>query len=382
MNIVAAIDSFKGSASSEELNAAALAGFSDDVKKCNIPIADGGEGTMAAIHADLGGKYIEVVTTDPLANEITAECLLTTFNGRKIAIIESAAVIGINLVEQTDDTTLNASSYGLGKMVLAVLKENVQQIYLTLGGTATSDGGLGFLQAIGATLESNQKNNPNLGNPLLWADTIDFATIDTRLAAVELIGLADVTNPYAGKNGFAHVFGPQKGASAATIERLDQRAETFIMHLPQSKQQYVNKAGSGAAGGLGGAILLAGGQLQSGFQTIASIIGFEEKIAQADFVITGEGRIDQQTDQGKVPFGVATIAHDLGIPVIVLCGSRQTNIGEMAHLAMGVFSIQQGPITLAEAMDHERTLANTYLTARGIAGIIDGIHKESAKKAK
>lgn len=370
MKIVAAIDSFKGSATSEELNTAVLQGFSDAVDKINLPIADGGEGTMAAIHASLGGEYIEVTTQDPLGKEITAVFLLTKFNGRKIAVIESAAVIGINLVEQTDDTTLNATSYGLGIMVRAALKRNVQQIYLTLGGTATSDGGLGFLQAIGAVLHPKQQAE---ANPLLWTDTIDFTGLDARFSSVDMIGLADVSNPYLGDNGFANVFGPQKGASAATIQRLNQRAEKLVAQLDDRKRLNLAKSGSGAAGGLGGAILLSGGQLQSGFQTIAAMIGFKDKIAQADMVITGEGRIDQQTEQGKVPFGVATTAHELGIPVIVICGSRQSDIGEMDQLALAVLSIQQGPISLKAAMDHEETLKNAYLTGRGIAGILEGM---------
>ncbi|WP_430611959.1 glycerate kinase family protein [Enterococcus sp. DIV0876] len=372
MKIVAAIDSFKGSATSEELNDAVLKGFPDYADKINLPIADGGEGTMAAIHASLGGEYIEVSTQDPLGKVITAHFLLTMFKGRNIAVIESATVIGMDLVEQTDDTTLNASSFGLGIMVLAALKRNVQKIYLTLGGTATSDGGLGFLQAIGATLQPNQ---PKRGNPLLWVDTVDLTTLDPRLSEIDMIGLADVTNPYTGENGFAHIFGPQKGASAETIQQLDQRAVDLMNQLPQARKKLLLKNGSGAAGGMGGAILLADGRLQAGFETIADIIGFKEKITQADFVITGEGKIDQQTAHGKVPFGVATIANDLGIPVIALCGSRQTDIGEMDRLAMAVLSIQQGPITLEQAMDHQRTLDNTYLTARAIAGIIFGRQK-------
>jgi len=182
-----------------------------------------------------------------------------------------------------------------------------------------------------------------------------------------------VSNPYLGDNGFANVFGPQKGASAATIQRLNQRAKKLVAQLDDRKRLNLAKSGSGAAGGLGGAILLSGGQLQSGFQTIAAMIGFKDKIAQADMVITGEGRIDQQTEQGKVPFGVATTAHELGIPVIVICGSRQSDIGEMDQLALAVLSIQQGPISLKAAMDHEETLKNAYLTGRGIAGILEGM---------
>ncbi|MEB5950356.1 glycerate kinase family protein [Enterococcus innesii] len=373
MKVVAAIDSFKGSATSAELNQAVLSGFSDQWEKRSIPIADGGEGSMAAVIAALGGNYETVSVTAPLGGKLQARMLITKIKEEKIALIESAGVIGLQLVEPSDETTRNSSSFGLGQMVLAACKQGVKKIYLTLGGSGTSDGGVGFLLALGAKITTNGQMEKN---PLLQTDALQLSELNPLLKQIELFALADVTNPYSGEQGFAPVFGPQKGASKETVQQLDQQAKRLAEHIKQTTGTDLEVPGAGAAGGLGGAVRLAGGQLVPGFATIASLIGFEEKIKGADLLITGEGRIDGQTAGGKVPYGVALLAHKHQVPVVAICGSRSDDPGKLPQLLSAVFCIQQGPVSLTEAMEKKRTLVNTQQTAQAIAGFVEQWQKK------
>ena len=182
MKVVAAIDSFKGSATSAELNQAVLSGFSDQWEKCSIPIADGGEGSMAAVIAALGGNYETVSVTAPLDGKLQARMLVTKIKEEKIALIESAEVIGLQLVEPSDETTRNSSSFGLGQMVLAACRQGVKKIYLTLGGSGTSDGGVGFLLALGATIQRNERME---NNPLLQAESLALSQLNPLQARCE-----------------------------------------------------------------------------------------------------------------------------------------------------------------------------------------------------
>lgn len=366
MKVVAMIDSFKGCAISEELNAAVLAGLSDEIwtEKCNIPIADGGEGTMAAIYAEIGGTWQKVSTSDPIGEPIEGSYLLSSLDGQTIAVIESAVFIGIHLHEPSDAVIRQASSYGLGKVIQDALTHRVTKIYFTLGGSATSDGGLGLLQSLGATIDAS------LGNPLLSVQSLDLTGIQDVFKDVEFIALADVTNPYLGKNGFAQTFAPQKGASEKTVVEMEEHAQIVakeILHFTNLDLSSIS--GAGAAGGLGGAVMLLGGKIAPGFLTLQQLLRLEEKLQQADLIFTGEGKIDEQTDQGKVPYGVMKLAQKLEIPVIGLCGSRTVDIGKMTEGTLGVFSIQQGPISLELAMEKERTLTNIQHIAQELSQV-------------
>jgi len=214
-------------------------------------------------------------------------------------------------------------------------------------------------------------------NPLLQAESLALSQLNPLLAQIDLFALADVTNPYFGNQGFAQVFGPQKGASQETIQQLDQQAKRLAEHIKRTTGIDLEVPGAGAAGGLGGAVRLAGGQLVPGFATIASLVGFEEKIKEADLLITGEGRIDGQTAGGKVPYGVALLAHKHQVPVVAICGSRSDDLGKLPQLLSAVFCIQQGPISLTEAMEKKRTLVNTQQTAQAIAGFVEQWQKKT-----
>ncbi|KAF1304596.1 glycerate kinase [Enterococcus saccharolyticus] len=364
MKVVAAIDSFKGCATSAEINQAVLSKLNPAIwqEKVNVPIADGGEGTIAAIQAALGGEEVRVESVDPLLRKIQGSYLLTTIENKKTAIIESATFIGIDLVEVSDKTVRQATSYGLGVAVADALQK-VEQIYVTLGGSATSDGGLGMLQALGGKIVPN-----TTGNLLLTVEDIDLREVREKFKHVSLHVLADVTNEYCGSRSFANVFARQKGASSQTIKKMEQQANKVLQLV--EKQGYLgNLSGTGAAGGLGGAFTWLGGNILSGFTTIQQLIGLETIIQDADLIFTGEGKLDAQTAQGKVPFGVANLAKKYHVPVIAVCGSRENYLGKMEELVLGAFSIQQGPISLEKAMEKQRTLSNLATLAKEVVQV-------------
>ncbi|MFC6315475.1 glycerate kinase [Lapidilactobacillus achengensis] len=371
MKIVAAIDSFKGCATSAELNQAALAGLPKEIDTVSIPIADGGEGSLAVVQQALGGRLETALVADPLGRKICVPYLLTDLAGETTAVIEAAQVLGLNMITAVSDANARrASSFGLGELIRIVLRRRpvVQQIMIALGGSATSDGGLGLLAGLLASPETTF-----VANPLLQSAPLDLtllAAARRRLAGVRLVGLPDVQALFSGSTGFAKVYATQKGASPQTIRELDQQATALRQQVVTADQFDLDQlAGSGAAGGLGGMIALLGGSLSGGLTTLASLTGLEAALSTADLVITGEGRIDAQTLTGKVPYGVARLAERHHVPVLALCGARSADIGIMERLTLGCFCIQAAPVSLADAIDRQRTLANVNRLTRELVQV-------------
>lgn len=340
MKIIVAIDSFKGSATSAELNDAVKAGILSAFPAANVTtfeIADGGEGTILALQHGLGGKLISVETVDLLERPIKASYLLAD----KIAVIEAAEVVGIDKITPSALTIQQATTRGLAALFMDAKNRGAREIMLSLGGTGTSDGGLGLLQGLGGSFE----HLPQLEN-------------------VKITGLADVTNVYAGETGYAKFFGKQKGGTAEILEQQDQEARKVAA---QVKSQYGTDlqaiAGTGAAGGLGGAIAMLGGTIEAGFPKIAALLGIEKEVKNADLVITGEGRMDFQTANGKVPYGMAKIAEKYNVPTIAFCGALGDDLGEMNEVLLASYSIQRSVLTLEAAMDKQRTLENIQALA-------------------
>lgn len=364
MKLLAAIDSFKGSASSIELNQAALQGCGEAEQTVNQPIADGGEGTAEVIYATLGGKWRTLFCPDLLFREKACRYLLTQKKNRKLAIIESTEVIGLDLLtEPTDQTIRLASSFGLGELIKDALDQQVDEVIVTLGGSGCSDGGLGLLQSLGAKL-----NGVTEGNPLLSIETIDVSQLERIEQRLTIA--ADVTSPYTGKQGATQLFGKQKGGSPETLAFLEAQAEKVVEQIKESTAIDLNKlAGSGAAGGIGGALAIVGATMKAGFMTVSELVDLEDKIKSADIVITGEGRIDQQTIHGKVPYGVASLAKKHNKKVVAFCGSREKDLGELTTILPSVFSIQTGPTSLDKALDHQETLENVRLLSQAISGL-------------
>ena len=341
MKILAAIDSFKGSATSEQLNDAALSGILaafPDGQVQSIPIADGGEGVLDVLAYQENAITKISLTTDLLGRQLEVPYLLLG----DTAVIESAKVIGIDLVDVSPETLSRATSFGLGAVVQSAIQAGAQTIIVSLGGTGTSDGGQGFLKSL---------------------ETTD-------LSGVTLIGASDVTNPYYGENGAATIFAAQKGATADQITQLNQRDARFAQELLKDRGIDLQKIpGAGAAGGLGGAIALLGGQLTSGFDLIADLVQLEQAIADSDLVLTGEGHLDNQSSQGKVVSGVAKLAKKHRKPCVALVGSRSDDLGGLESDLTAAFSIQTGPIALADAMVTQSTLKNLAMTAQNIGRV-------------
>ena len=348
MKIVVAIDSFKGSVSSYELNAAVAAvaqEFLAGTEVKNFAIADGGEGTLDALRDGLGGEMRVVETVDLLGRPVVASYLQVGHQ----AFIESASVVGLDKICPSSKTFEKASSYGLGALICDAVEQGAEEIYVTLGGSGTSDGGLGLLESFGFDGKMLRFSFPE------------------NWEKVKLIGLTDVKNPYAGEKGFARVFGKQKGGNPEQLLLKDQAARDFVAFVKEEFGLDLQSIpGTGAAGGLGAALVLLGGHLEAGFARIASIVGLEEAIADADLVITGEGRMDSQSRAGKVPYGVAQLAKKYGVPAIAVCGAIAEDADWIWDDFLSVFSIQTRVLPLEEAMDPEKTLANLAFVTRNI----------------
>lgn len=339
-----AIDSYKGCATSSELNAAVKQGIERYHPQMSVTcqaIADGGEGSMWAIYEALGGEFIKVSTVDLLNRPIIASYLLS----QNIAVIEVAEVVGLNKIIPSMDTIQRASTFGLAALLLDALKRKVCEIIICLGGSGTSDGGMGLLAGLGVK----------------GADLMDFSQLDfsemVDFSQVQLTVLSDVTNPYAGHLGFSLMFGPQKGGNPTYLRQQAQQAQRIVDFLKKARKIDLQQIpGTGAAGGLGGALVLLGGQIMPGFQKISELTQLATHIANADLVITGEGKMDAQTAFGKVPFGVSQIAKQYQVPTIALCGTLGEDLGKMSEMLLASFSIHSQLVPLSQAMDKNYTL--------------------------
>ncbi|HFX4052173.1 TPA: glycerate kinase [Streptococcus pyogenes] len=357
MKILVAIDSFKGSVTSPELNTSVAQALLSVDKQLVIEtraIADGGEGSLVALSQTVAGRWHQVKTIDLLRRPIK----VAYYRHAKQAFIESASIIGIDKITSNSVTYAQATSYGLGLAVKDAIQKGATQIEIMLGGTGTSDGGKGFLESL----------------------NYDFMTgrsyLDTLASPVTLLGLTDVTNPYHGPQGFAAVFGPQKGGSLSQIEETDQIASNFAKKVfCQTTIDLQTIPGSGAAGGLGGAIVLLGDTLTSGFSRIAELLNLDNSLQSCDLVITGEGCLDTQSQSGKVPVAIARMAKKYQVPTIALCGSVKIETGLAAEDFLAVFSIQQQPISLEAAIDKTTTLSNIKILAANLMLLIAQFNK-------
>lgn len=326
MNIVIAPDSFKESLPAIEVCKAIKAGFSQVYPQANytlLPLADGGEGTAAVLSFVLDGGWREVEVHDPLMRPITAKYYLTS---EGMAVIEIAEACGLHLLHPSERNPLLTTTYGVGELVLDAIKQGAKKIFMGLGGSATNDAGAGMLQALGVKLCNRSGNELTPGGAKLReVQTIESQSLPSLLADISITVACDVTSPLCGANGASHIFGPQKGATAEEVLLLDKALSHFAQttHLHYGNQQDCSEfEGSGAAGGLGYALMAyCNAKLKSGFEIIAEIVELDKKLASADLVITGEGKLDAQTSMGKVASGVALRAKAHNIPVMALCGS-------------------------------------------------------------
>ena len=354
MKIVIAPDSFKGSLTARQAADAIERGVrrvTPDADIISIPMADGGEGTVRALVDATGGRLISVRVTGPLGEPVAATYGI--LGDGTTAVIEMAEAAGLHLVGTTPDP-LRATTRGVGELILDALGRGAERIIVGLGGSATNDGGAGMAQALGVRLfDADGCNLPGGGAALADLDRIDCTGLDPRVTRTPIILASDVTNPLAGPDGASAVFGPQKGATPAMVEQLDQALSHYAAVIHRDTGRSVGIIpGSGAAGGLGaGFLAFTDATMRSGIDLVIETVGLKERAVGADYCFTGEGRIDGQTQYGKTPMGVARAVHEAApaCHVIALAGSIDAEQLNALGFA-AVFGIQPGAVSLQEAL--------------------------------
>lgn len=356
LSVVIASDSFKGSASSRQVDDLLAEGIHRVVPDANtmtFPIADGGEGTMDALVSACGGEVRSVTVSGPLGDDVVAHYAL--IDGGDEAVIEMAEASGITLIGQSPENALRASTLGVGQVILAAMDDGARKIYVGLGGSATSDGGAGMAKALGARFLDESGNGIPCGVVGLESlASIDVSGLDPRLSDVEFVALTDVRNPLCGPNGAVYVYGPQKGLASHDLAQVDgwMRHYSEIL-LRDVGADVASLPGAGAAGGLGaGLVSFCGASIVSGIDFVLQKIELEKAMAGADLVVTGEGRMDSQSANGKAPVGVARLAKRHGIPVVAVVGSRADDLGSVYSQGIDlVIPTVTAPMTLQECID-------------------------------
>jgi glycerate kinase len=355
MRIVVAPDSFKGSLSALEAAQSMALGIRAvfaNAELTLVPVADGGEGTVAALVLATRGRLEARTATGPLGEPVEAR--FGVLGDGATAAVEAAAASGLALVPERRRDPRVTTTRGTGELVRAALDAGLRRIVLGIGGTSTNDAGAGFLRALGVRfLDAAGRELPDGGAALARLARIDASALDPRLAACELLVACDVENPLTGPRGAAAVYGPQKGATPEAVRELDAALTRFAeVARAATGRDVASLPGAGAAGGLGAGLLsFTPARLRPGIELVLEATRFPELVAGADLVFTGEGRTDAQTAMGKAPVGVAAVARAKGVPVICLSGGLGDGWEEV--LAKGidaVATIAPGPMPLAECM--------------------------------
>ena len=324
VKIVISPDSFKGSLAADEVAQAMAAGIralDQSIETLILPVADGGEGTLESLMSATNGRLVTVVVQDPLERKISADYGI--LGDEETCVIEMAKASGLTLLHREERNPLYATSYGTGELIKHALDAGFRKFIVGIGGSATNDGGVGMLKALGMKfLNCDGADLGTGGGALDQLSHIDMSEFDPRIEDSKFIIACDVDNPFIGTNGASHIFGPQKGATESIVSILDQNLKTLADVIERTYGVSIHhRQGAGAAGGLGGAFqAFFPLTMKPGIEVVMEAIGFREQIKNADLVITGEGRSDEQTLSGKAPYGVAKVAREHGIPVMLLSG--------------------------------------------------------------
>ncbi len=370
MKIIVAIDSLKGSLTSLEAGNAARDGIlsvsRSDVKI--FPLADGGEGTCRAIIAGLGGELKSAEVCGPLGGKVVAE--FGEVASKKLAVIEMANAAGLPLVPDNLRNPLNTTTYGVGELIRRAIDDGCRNFVIGIGGSATNDCGIGMLTALGYKFVGA---NGIYGRDLEKISAVDDTNALPALKECTFRIACDVTNPLTGANGCSAIYGPQKGATPEIIATMDGWIKNFgelsakFLHLEKN-----SVAGDGAAGGIGFAFrAYLRGELVPGVDLVLDALDIASELKSADVVITGEGRLDSQTAQGKAPSGVAKLAKKLNPKILTVgLGGSVADLSDDAGLD-AAFAILRAPMTLAEAMDKKIAADNISATAAQIIRLIE-----------
>ena len=372
MKIVIAPDSFKESLSAKQVCQRIEAGFVQvfpEAEYVHLPLADGGEGTVDVLMQGLDGIMQTTQVMNPLGETVDAHWAL--LDDGNTALIEIAAASGLDLVSPQDRDPALSTTYGTGELIKEALEKGVNKVLLGLGGSATNDGGAGMVQALGGKLLDEQGNEIALGGTALSnLSRIDLSNIHPRCQQVEFVIACDVNNPLVGANGASYIFGAQKGASSELIEQLDDA----LNHFGKISSNLTGKdnrttPGFGAAGGASlGLSLLFDIQIKQGIEMVLDTLNADQVLQGTDLVITGEGQMDNQTLQGKTPFGIAKRATLQGIPVIGIAGSLGKEIDELYNVVDSTFGTVRSPQPLEQVLTEAGD--NLTRTARNIAATL------------
>jgi glycerate kinase len=356
-HIAIAPNAFRGSLSALQAAACIAEGLSLSrlsMSPTLLPLADGGDGTLEVIRRGLGGESVTITVQGADGNRIPAS--LGLMSDGVTAVIEMAQASGIERLAPDRRNPLLTTTYGTGELIKAAVERGFKRLLIGLGGSATNDGGAGCLQTLGARLlDSDGQPIPPGGEGLLRLAQVDFRPVSAWLAQydVELLALCDVENPLIGEMGASRIFAPQKGATPAMVETLEQALTHFAAVVKtQIGRDITTIAGGGAAGGIGaGLVVGAGARIVPGAETVIDLLGYEEAIAESNLVITGEGRLDSQTAAGKAVRAVAGRALRNHVPVIALVGGLAVSATELGEIGLdSAWSIIPTPCTLAEAI--------------------------------
>ena len=374
LGIVLAPDSFKVSMTAKEACVAMERGIkkvNSNIQCIHVPMADGGEGTMQSLVDATGGEVYSLEVVGPLGNKVKAEYGILG-NG-EIGVLEMASASGIHLVSLEERNPLITTTYGTGELIKACLDRGVKKLLIGIGGSATNDGGVGVIQALGGRLLDKEGNELGFGGgELEKLDRIDLTNFDRRLKDVVIEVACDVSNPLCGENGASYIFGSQKGASVEMIKILDNNLKHYAKVIKeQFGKDVLEIAGAGAAGGLGaGLMVFLNGNLKKGIEIVIEYSGLEKKVKNCDMVWTGEGSIDFQTQYGKTPLGVATVAKKYNKPVVALAGRVGDDIDILYEKGIdSIFGIMRGVTTIDEALKNGKE--NIERTSENIARLME-----------
>ncbi len=362
MKIVFAPDSFKGSLSSLEI----IDILKDSAKRIfgkvvtvPVPMADGGEGTIDALTVPAGGTKETFTVTGPMNNQV--EAAMGYIHGGKTAVIEMAQASGLFLIPGGKKDPLSATSYGTGELIRKALDKGIRNIIIGIGGSATNDGGMGAMRALGARfLDASGKELKGSGSDLELVSGIDISGLNPAVSECAITVICDVSNPLLGKDGATHIYGPQKGVTHDLLDRLEKGMSNYIKVVENTLgKEIANIPGAGAAGGMGAALMaFLNAELKPGIDVVLDAVNFDELIDGAAFVVTGEGNIDEQSVRfGKVPSGIMKRCTPKKVPVAVISGGMgkgaelfwQNNLGSIMTTVNGI-------MTLDEAISNSREL--------------------------
>ena len=381
MKVVVAIDSFKGCMSSLEAGncireAVEDTGYVSDIKV--FPLADGGEGTVEALMSCMHGKEIEVDVTGPLGEKVSS--YYGVLEEEKLAVMEMANVAGITMVADRSKNPMNTTTYGVGEMILDAANRGCREFIIGIGGSATNDGGLGMLTALGVEFYNKEGKKAGIfGRDVMRVDRVDTSHLAEVLKECHFTIMCDVTNPLCGEMGSSAIYGPQKGATAKTIAQMDEGLKQYAEVIRRDTgKDFADAEGAGAAGGLGFAFLtFLNTTMSAGISYILEKLGLDEEMKDADIVITGEGKLDAQTAMGKAPAGVAAMAKKHGALVLGFTGATSEDAEACNKAGMDAyFSICRGPMGMEEAMDKETARQNIHMTVKQVFNLIHQLKKD------